>query len=133
MVAFWLNIPVFYAIMLKTGEGVSMPIIMEAEVPGIFISCFTFVFLCKTCLGTGLLLRNRRPLIPVWIGYLVCELLSFYFLCSFMFRGRLSYIFEGNPGLPSIDNSVCIGLFGVCWAVSVFLLLYILHRAIRKK
>ena len=109
-----------------------MPIIMEAEVPKIFISCFAVVFLCKMCFGTGLLLRNRRSLVPAWCGHLVCELLSFYFICSFMFRGRLPHTFETDPGFPSINNSMCIGLFGVCWAVSTVLLLYMLHKMNRK-
>lgn len=108
-------------------------LIMEAEVPEVFLGCFLIVILCKAMLGSALFWGHNRKLFPAWVGHLCFELLSFYCICSVIFRGRIPYTFETDPGFPSINNSICIGLFGVCWTISVFFLIYLLFKAIRKQ
>lgn len=98
-----------------------MPITMEAEVPRLFLICFTIVFILKALLGIGLLFRDHQGAFKLFLGHLAAELLSFYYVIRVLFQGRLS--FPAIDMILSIDNSVSIGLFGVCWFISVCFLL----------
>lgn len=103
---------------------------MESEVPMLFLVCFGLVFAGKALFGTGFLWKRSAARIP-WIGHLLFELASFYFLLSLLFDGRIVAL--GWPAaMYSEHASVYIGLFGVCWAISSLLLVDTLFQ-MRKK
>ena len=103
---------------------------MESEVPMLFLVCFGLVFAGKAAIGTRSLWKQSSARIP-WIGHLLFELAAFYSLLSILFDGRVF-----NLGWPaamySEHASIYIGLFGVCWAISSFLLVDALFQ-LRKK
>ena len=105
-----------------------MPITMEAEVPVFFLTCFLVVFVLKALIGSVLLFRTVRGTLPLFLLHLACELLSFWFVMSVLFRGRME-LFPRTIEL-SIDNSMGIGLFGVFWFPSVCFLLALVGRLV---
>lgn len=94
---------------------------MEAEVPMLFLICFSIVFAGKLLIGSALLLRRAKGAFPLFFLHLATEFLSFrYFICL-LFQNRFPVF---SPNLtPSINNSEHIGMFGVFWFLSVCFLL----------
>ncbi len=94
---------------------------MEAEVPMFFLICFSIVFAGKLLIGSALLFRRAKGAFPLFFLHLVTEFLSFWCIMRVLFQNRVP-IFSLGP-IPSIDNSIGIGLFGVFWFLSVCFLL----------
>lgn len=103
---------------------------MESEVPMLFLVCFGLVFIGKTAIGTGFLWRQSTARIP-WVGHLLSELASFYFLLSLLFDGRV-FSLNWPAAMYSEHASVYIGLFGICWAISAFLLVDLIVQLKKK-
>lgn len=98
---------------------------MEAEVPILFITCFSIVFALKIAAGTALI-RRQNGRVRLWAGHLLCELAAFWSLFSAIFAGRLPFFPGSAPAMASEDASLALGLFGVFWAFAVFFLLAVL-------
>ena len=103
-------------------------ITMEAEVPMFFLTCFLVVFALKTLIGSVLLFRTARGALPLFLLHLAAELLSFWCVAQVLFRGRLEL--GPAPVILSNSNSLCIGMFGVFWFLSVCFLLGLLGKLI---
>ncbi len=90
---------------------------MEAEVVGLFIGGVCMVLLL-TAVGLWVCLKEKHwGALRCFVGQLIFTALSLFFLSRVLFAGRS--VFPAVGGIPSIDNSVGIGLFGVCWALSM--------------
>lgn len=86
----------------------------EAEVIPLFIGGVILVSLLE--LAGGLIcLRGRRDARKLFVGHVVSMLLGFFFLIQSLFANWLNI----QDGIASISNSVRIGLFGICWMISV--------------
>ena len=95
----------------------------EAEVIPLFIGGCISVSLLE--LATGwLLLRGYRQARRFFAGHVLFMGVGLFFLVKCIFGNRLHL----TGGIASIDHSVSIGLFGVCWFISVFLLLLALWK-----
>ena len=69
-------------------------------------------------------LRHRKDLRGLFAGHVVAMLLGFFFLIRSLFANWLGL----SLGIASISNSVNIGLFGLCWAVSALCVAVMLSR-----
>lgn len=85
----------------------------EAEVIPLFIGGVIAVSAIEFFLGWRSL-RHRKDLRGLFAGHVVAMLLGFFFLIRSLFANWLGL----SLGIASISNSVNIGLFGLCWAVS---------------
>ena len=85
----------------------------EAEVIPLFIGGVIAVSAIEFLLG-WLGLRRRKDVRGLFGGHVVTMLLGFFFLVRSLFANWLGV----ELGIASISNSVNIGLFGLCWAVS---------------
>ena len=91
----------------------------EAEVIPLFIGGVIAVSAIEFFLGWRSL-RHRKDL----RGHVVAMLLGFFFLIRSLFANWLGL----SLGIASISNSVNIGLFGLCWAVSALCVAVMLSR-----
>ena len=85
----------------------------EAEVFPLMIAGVLVVTALELFFGLALLPEKsaRRKL----IGHALWMLAAFFFLLRCVFGGRLGV----EAAIPSISNSAGLGLFGICWAISV--------------
>ena len=79
-------------------------------------------------LKSTLLFRTARGALPLFLLHLAAELLSFWCVAQVLFRGRLEL--GPAPVILSNSNSLCIGMFGVFWFLSVCFLLGLLGKLI---
>ena len=75
-----------------------------------------------------MLRHTKRALIP-FIGHILSMAAAFVFLIRVLFANR----FGLSAGIPSIDNSVGVALFGVCWMFSVILILDTINICLKEK
>ena len=85
----------------------------EAEVIPLFIGGVLAVSVVEFIAG-WIGLRNRKEARGLFAGHVVTMLVGFFFLIRSLFANWLGV----ELGIASISNSVNIGLFGLCWAVS---------------
>ena len=90
----------------------------EAEVIPLFIGGCVAVSLLELAAG-WVMLRGNRPARRLFTGHVVSMALGLFFLVRCIFGDRLGLV----RGIASIDHSVSIGLFGLCWLCSVLFLL----------
>ena len=95
----------------------------EAEVIPMFIGGCIAVSLLELVAG-WVMLSGNKPARRAFTGYVVSMALGLFFLVKCIFGDRLGLI----GGIASIDHSVSIGLFGLCWTASVLFLLSALGR-----
>ena len=95
----------------------------EAEVIPLFIGGVIAVSAIEFFLGWRSL-RHRKDLRGLFAGHVVAMLLGFFFLIRSLFANWLGL----SLGIASISNSVNIGLFGLCWAVSALCVAVMLSR-----
>ena len=95
----------------------------EAEVIPLFIGGVIAVSAIEFSLGWRSL-RHRKDLRGLFAGHVVAMLLGFFFLIRSLFANWLGL----SLGIASISNSVNIGLFGLCWAVSALCVAVMLSR-----
>ena len=100
----------------------------ESEVLPLFLFGISFVSLLELIIGCWMLRRNKRALIP-FLGHILSMAVAFVFLIRVLFADR----FGLSAGIPSIDNSVGLALFGVCWMFSVILILDAINICIKDK
>ncbi|MFI3169998.1 MAG: hypothetical protein R3Y06_08645 [Faecalibacterium sp.] len=86
----------------------------EAEVIPLFIGGIIIVSVLELIFGVTML-RDRKQARNSLIGHTVSMLFGFIFLVRSIFANWLQVSFD----IPSISNSVNIGLFGLCWAISI--------------
>lgn len=94
----------------------------EAEVIPLFIGGASMVCVLELVFGC-LMLRHRKQARNRFVAHVVCMAAALFFLIRCIFANWLQTV----PGISSISNSVNIGLSGVFWAVSIFLLLSAIH------
>ena len=99
----------------------------EAEVIPLFISGCIAVSLMELAVGC-VLLRGNHDARNCFVGHVVSMAVSLFFLIKCIFGDRLILL----RGIASIDHSVSIGLFGVCWFFSVLFLLSALCKCAEK-
>lgn len=92
----------------------------EAEVIPMFIGGCVAVTLLEFAVGC-FLLRGRRSR-GLFAGHVVSMAIGLFFLIRCIFGDRLGL----TGGIASIDHSVSIGMFGLCWMVSVLFLMSVL-------
>lgn len=74
---------------------------MEAEVPMLFLICFSIVFAGKLLIGSALLFRRAKGAFPLFFLHLATEFLSFrYFICL-LFKTVFQFSPKSQPH-PSI-------------------------------
>ena len=95
----------------------------EAEVIPLFIGGVIAVSAIEFLLG-WLGLRRRKDVRGLFGGHVVTMLLGFFFLIRSLFANWLGV----ELGIASISNSVNIGLFGLCWAVSALCVAVMISR-----
>ena len=95
----------------------------EAEVIPLFIGGCAAVSITELLAG-WVILKNHRNARRYFIGHVLAMALGLFFLVKCIFGDRLHLI----GGIASIDHSVSIGVFGVCWLLSVVFLLSALSR-----
>lgn len=95
----------------------------EAEVIPMFIGGCIAVSLLELAAG-WLLLKNRQRARKRLVGHVLSMAIGLFFLIKCIFGNRLGLM----GGIASIDHSVSIGLFGVCWFISVLFLLSMLDE-----
>ncbi|MCI8802985.1 MAG: hypothetical protein HFG01_06575 [Oscillibacter sp.] len=95
----------------------------EAEVIPLFIGGCIAVSLLELAAG-WVLFRGRKQAGALFTGHVASMAVGLFFLVRCIFGDRL-----GLTGpIASIDHSVSIGLFGLCWTASVLFLLSALGR-----
>ena len=95
----------------------------EAEVIPMFIGGCIAVSARELAVG-WFTLRGRKDARARFAGHVLSMALGLFFLVKCIFGNRL-----GLTGpIASIDHSVSIGLFGLCWTASVLFLLSALGK-----
>ena len=95
----------------------------EAEVIPMFIGGCAAVSALEFAAG-WLILRSRKAARDRFAGHVLSMALGLFFLVKCIFGNRL-----GLTGpIASIDHSVSIGLFGLCWTARVLFLLSTLGK-----
>lgn len=95
----------------------------EAEVIPMFIGGCIAVSVIEFAVG-WFTLRARKNARNLFAGHVLSMALGLFFLIKCIFGDRL-----GLTGpIASIDHSVSIGMFGLCWLVSVLFLLSALEK-----
>ena len=94
----------------------------ESEVIPLFLFGTAFVSLVELIVGCRILRHNKRALIP-FIGHVLSMAVALIFLSRVLFGERMGIY----AGIPSIDNSIGVAMFGVCWMFSVILILDTIH------
>ncbi|MBE6568685.1 MAG: hypothetical protein E7658_00535 [Ruminococcaceae bacterium] len=94
--------------------------LFEAEVIPLFISGVCIISVLELIFGC-IILKKRKKACILLIGNVVSMAIAQFFLIRCVFSDRLDFAII--PALASNSNSVSIGLFGVFWAISVFILL----------
>ena len=97
---------------------------MEAEVFPLFVCGSVIVLVLELLLG-GFILHEKRAAQFFHVLHVIVMGGALYFLIRCVFAYRLHVQF----GLPHVDGSVELGMFGVLWAVSTALLLAVFHFA----
>lgn len=95
----------------------------EAEVIPLFIGGVIAVSAVEFFMG-WLGLRKRKDVRGLFAGHVVTMLLGFFFLIRSLFANWLGV----SLGIASISNSVNVGLFGLCWAVSAICVAVMISR-----
>ena len=95
----------------------------EAEVIPLFIGGVLAVSVVEFIAG-WIGLRNRKEARGLFAGHVVAMLVGFFFLIRSLFANWLGV----ELGIASISNSVNIGLFGLCWAVSAICVAALVSR-----
>ena len=90
----------------------------EAEVIPLFIGCSAFVLVLELLVGLALL-KGHKIARFTFTAHVICMALALFFLVRCVFDAWLAPGAD-RYGYDSVFNSVNIGLFGVCWALSVF-------------
>ncbi len=93
----------------------------EEEVIPLFIVGAAIVSILELVAGC-VLLRHMHKARNRLIAHTVSTIIALLFLVRSIFANWLG----AEVGIASISNSVNIGLFGIFWAISVFLLLSII-------
>lgn len=90
----------------------------ESEVIPLFIGCSAFVLTLELLVGLTLL-KERKIARYTFTAHVVLMALALFFLVRCIFD---HWFFPGVDrfSYDSVYNSVNIGLFGVCWALSTF-------------
>ena len=95
----------------------------EAEVIPLFIAGCIAVSALELAVG-WFTLRGRKDARARFAGHVLSMALGLFFLVKCIFGNRL-----GLTGpIASIDHSISIGLFGLCWTASVLFLLSALGK-----
>ena len=89
----------------------------ESEVYPLFLFGTTFVSLLELVVGCYLLRKINGARIP-FVGHVLCMEAAFAVLIRVLFGGCLGL----DSGIPSIDNSVGMAVFGILWMFSVILI-----------
>ena len=97
----------------------------ESEVIPLFIGGVIVVSVIELLAGC-VLLRGRKETRAFLIGHVVSMLAAMFFLVRCIFAGRLGIDAISAYGDTSPFNSVNIGLFGICWTISVCFVLAII-------
>ena len=100
----------------------------EAEVIPLFIGGMAIVSIFELIAGCALLKRIHRAR-NLLIAHTVSMVIAHLFLIRSIFANWLGV----ELGIASISNSVNIGLFGIFWMISVFLLLSIIGSLTAEK
>jgi len=87
---------------------------MEAEVFPLMIVGVLVVTALELFVGMNLL-RGEKAARKKLLGHAIWMLVAFFFLFRCVFGSRMSV----EAAIPSISNSASLGLFGICWAISV--------------
>ena len=95
----------------------------EAEVIPLFIGGVIAVSAIEFFMG-WLSLRRRKDIRGLFVGHVVAMLLGFFFLSRSLFANWLGI----SLGIASISNSVNVGLFVLCWAVSAICVAVMISR-----
>lgn len=95
----------------------------EAEVIPLFIGGCISVSVVELAVGWVLLRRNQGAR-RCFVGHVLAMAVGLFFLVKCIFGDRLHL----SGGIASIDHSVSIGLFGICWFISVAFLLSALSQ-----
>ena len=93
----------------------------EAEVIPLFLGGCIVVSLAELAFG-WFILRGKKRARELFLGHGASMAVGLFFLVRCLFGDRLGL----TGGIASIDHSVSIGLFGLCWMVSVLFLLAVL-------
>ena len=95
----------------------------EAEVIPLFIGGCAAVSAMELAIG-WFVLGRRKGARHLFVGHVFSMGVGLFFLVKCIFGDRL-----GLTGpIASIDHSVSIGMFGLCWLVSVLFLLSVLGK-----
>ena len=103
----------------------------ESEVLPLFLGGVCLVSLLELVIGC-VLLKGERGTRRCWIGHVASMTIAMVFLIRCIFVSRLGIDVTRAYGDASPWNSVNIGLFGVCWAISTGFLLAMLGSKIKK-
>lgn len=97
----------------------------ESEVIPLFIGGVILVSAIELLAGC-VIYKVRKEIRAYLIGHVASMLTAMFFLVRCIFAGRLGIDSISAYGDASPFNSVNIGLFGICWAVSVCFVLAII-------
>jgi len=87
---------------------------MEAEVFPLMIAGILAVTALELLFGLPML-KGEKSAGRKLLGHALWMLAGFFFLLRCVFGSRMG----AEAAIPSITNSASMGLFGLCWAVSV--------------
>lgn len=99
----------------------------EAEVIPLFIGGAGIVCLSELIFGC-FMLNHQKQIRNRFVAHVACMAIALVFLIRCIFGSRLGM----QSGILSISNSVNIGMFGIFWAVSIYLLLSVLRMMTEK-
>ena len=103
----------------------------ESEVIPLFIGGVCVVTLLELVIGCALL-KGEKGTRRCWIGHVASMTIAMVFLIRCVFGSRLGIDVTRAYGDVSPWNSVNIGLFGVCWTLSVGFLLAVIGSKVKK-
>ena len=103
----------------------------ESEVIPLFIGGVYLVSLLELVIGCALL-KGEKATREYWIGHVVSMTIAMVFLIRCIFGSRLGIDVTRAYGDASPWNSVNIGLFGMCWAISAGFLLAMIGSKTKK-
>lgn len=91
----------------------------EEEVIYLLVIGFTLV-MALVITATALFVRKvNRQAYNAFIGQIFCLCLAFFFLLRLLFPNFFCIETDPRISIPSISNSVNIGLCGISWAISM--------------
>ena len=103
----------------------------ESEVIPLFIGGVTLVTLIELIAGC-IMLRGEKENRELFLGHVASMAIAMVFLIRCIFGGRLGIDVTKAYGDAAPFNSVNLGLFGICWFISVCFLLAFIHAKSKK-